>query len=247
MASTIAKMDTPRGGGSYCFRIHDITQCATDFIRLIKRIKEDGCPVLVVADRFSAINSKEFKLYLGGENIEILFTPVDHPQSNGMVERVNQTLIGKLRCMMCEYPDKAWTTVALHAIEAYNATIHTVTKFPPEYIMFGRDSNQSYANHTLDQNRRIAKTNSDRNHEQNKLNYDRRIQRNNFDKGEWVLVCRKNRLNRHKLAPIFEGPYMIVDKLSERSFKVDFGGKVEVVHVSKIKKSENSNTTQQDE
>ena len=72
------------------------TQRASDFIRLIKKIKEDGCPGLVVADRFSAINSKEFKQYLRGENIEILFTPVDHPQSNGMVERVNQTLIKKI-------------------------------------------------------------------------------------------------------------------------------------------------------
>ena len=53
---------------------------------------------MFLSDQYPGINSKEFKSFLRKENIPIIFTAVNAPFSNGLNERLNQTLVNKIRC-----------------------------------------------------------------------------------------------------------------------------------------------------
>ena len=59
-----------------------------------------------------------------------------HPQTNGLVERLHQTImrmIGKL-----DDDKKAnWPGHLAEIVHAYNATCSTVTRYSPHYLMFG--------------------------------------------------------------------------------------------------------------
>lgn len=70
----------------------------------------------------------------------MVFTVVNAPFSNGLNERLNQTLVNKIRCKINEKKRKvAWTTIAHECINKYNDTEHSVTGFALRYLMFGTD------------------------------------------------------------------------------------------------------------
>lgn len=212
------------------------TQNSGDFIKLVKKIQKINEPKLIVADRYRAINSKEFKQFLYQSNIQILFTPIDHPESNGMVERVNQTLIRKLRSKIIDFPNKSWAICAEKVVDEYNDTIHSSTKFPPSYLLLGKDPYNYYKGEDITINRQKAIENSQNKHLINKRYFDRKHLNIKFELGEYIMVCLENSLNRRKLDPIFKGPFQIIDIPSEHMYTIDLGNKNEIVHVSKLKK-----------
>ena len=63
-----------------------------------------------------------------------------HPQTNGLVERMHQTLmrmIGKLG----EDKKADWPGHLAEIVHAYNATHSTMTRYSPHYLMFGQRPN----------------------------------------------------------------------------------------------------------
>ena len=64
-------------------------------------------------------------------------TTAYHPQSDGLVERLNRTLLHMLAATVHEYPgdwDKQLRVVCM----AYNTSVHQSTGFSPFFLMFGR-------------------------------------------------------------------------------------------------------------
>ncbi|UYV63867.1 K02A2.6-like [Cordylochernes scorpioides] len=61
----------------------------------------------------------------------------NNPQANGLCERLTATLTGKLRLLHLENPKIAWTKLVKRITSIYNNTPHSVTGFPPIYLMFG--------------------------------------------------------------------------------------------------------------
>ncbi len=84
----------------FAFILTSSTQSTKDFIKLISKIKtDDNAEIeILLADQYPAITSDEFQNYLEKENINLILTAVDSPFSNGLNERLNQTLINRLRC-----------------------------------------------------------------------------------------------------------------------------------------------------
>lgn len=118
------------------------TQSSSDFIKLIINVSQDYNIDILLTDQYPDINSKELKQFLERENIRMVFTAVDAPFSNGLNERLNQTLVNKIRCKINEkYKKTAWTTIAQKCVEKYNKTEHTVTKFAPKYLLEGENLN----------------------------------------------------------------------------------------------------------
>lgn len=82
----------------YAFISTSKVQCARDFIKLIDLVANEHQIKIILADQYSGINSKEVKDYMKKRNITLIFTAVDCPESNGLNERLNQTLINRIRC-----------------------------------------------------------------------------------------------------------------------------------------------------
>jgi hypothetical protein len=124
----------------YAFILTSKTQNSSDFIKLVRRASEGNKIGMILSDQYPGINSKDFKKFLNEENIPIVFTAVNAPFSNGLNERLNQTLVNKIRCKVNETKVKlAWTTIAQECTRRYNETEHTVTGFSPKYLLEGKN------------------------------------------------------------------------------------------------------------
>jgi len=221
------------------------TQNATDFIKLINGIAETEKVDMILSDQYPGINSKEFKGFLNDKHIPIIFTAVDSPFSNGLNERLNQTLVNKIRCKINENKRKvAWTTVAHECVHKYNETKHSVTGFAPSYLMNGTDASmlpkelkKKITEQDWIRDKEIALKNSIKSHEYNKKIYDKNRKNLNFNVGDTVFVENGNRLNRKKLDELKIGPYVIIGKISNSIFKVNTGHKKpesNLFHISKL-------------
>ena len=90
----------------YAFVLTSKTQNANDFIKLLKKVLETDEIGIILTDQYPGLNSKEFKEFLDKHNVKLIFTAVNTPFSNGLNERLIQTLVNKIRCKMNEKGEK---------------------------------------------------------------------------------------------------------------------------------------------
>lgn len=229
----------------YAYILTSKTQSANDFIKLVQKVTNDYKIDLILSDQYPGINSKDFKQYLETEEIPIVFTAVNAPFSNGLNERLNQTLVNKIRCKINEKKDKiAWTTIAHECTEKYNETEHSVTGFSPKYLLEGKNVDilpeelkQNITQNHLLRDRKIALENSVKSHNYNKQRFDKNRKYYELKVGDSVYVENGNRLNRKKLDELKIGPFQIVEKISNSIYKVNTGHKKSesnLFHITKL-------------
>lgn len=185
------------------------TQTAKDFIKLVKNGAETNYIGTILTNQYPGINSREFKEFLEGKNIPIIFTAVNAPFSNGLNEILNQTIVNKTRCKINEKKGKkAWTSIAQECVKQYNETEHTVTGFAPAYLLEG--TNVTILPNELKKKKKTEKKdwiqdrikaleNTKKSHKYNKGIYDENRKHVEFKVGDTVLVENGNKLNRRKL------------------------------------------------
>ncbi|KAK2578587.1 hypothetical protein KPH14_000921 [Odynerus spinipes] len=122
----------------YAFILTSKNQTSEDFIKLLKKIQDKHQIKTLLTDQYSGINSNSFKNYLKNQNINLIFTAVNCPFSNGLNERLNQTLVNRIRCKINETKSRAWSKIAEECTDQYNRTEHSGTGFSPEYLLFGK-------------------------------------------------------------------------------------------------------------
>jgi len=181
---------------------------------------------------------------LADNNVKLYFTAVDCPFSNGLNERLNQTLTNRLRCKINENESnkkRPWPKLFEECVQEYNDTVHSATKYSPNYLMNGITPpllrNLKLDIFDLDKDRKIAFQNSLYNHSLNKRRVDRNKTKPNFKIGQLVYVLHGNSLNRNKLDEIRTGPYKILKRLSNVIYEVDAGFQKQesnIFHVSKM-------------
>ena len=175
------------------------------------------------------------------------YTAVNSPFSNGLNERLNQTLVNRIICKINENKNKqklTWTTIAHECTEKYNETEHTVTGFAPAYLLEGKDITalpeelkQHKASNSLQQDPKIALKNSMKSHEYNKKQFDKNRKDHEFKVGDEVFIENGNRLNRRKLDELKIGPFEIVEKLSDSIYRINTGHKKsqsQFYHITKL-------------
>lgn len=229
----------------FAFILTSKTQNANDFIRLVENTKQIENINMLLTDQYPGINSKDFKGFLEEKQIPIIFTAVNAPFSNGLNERLNQTLVNKIRCKMNEEgKKKTWTTVARECVDTYNNTIHTITGYTPNYLLYGTDNiiiptelRQEKQHKNWIEDRKKALENTKRSHNYNKTLFDKHRKNWEFKSGDLVYVENGNKLNRKKLDEIRIGPYRIIQKISESIYKIDTGHKKNesnLFHITKL-------------
>lgn len=226
----------------YAYILTSKTQKSEDFIKLIELVHSKNKIGTLLTDQYGGLSSEEFENYLERNNIDHVFTAVDSPFSNGLNERLNQTLVNRIRCRVNERREKrAWSAIARQCVEEYNKTFHSVTKFPPQYLLNGTVTPimpiELQEKQNLSQDRIIAYENSVKNHAKNKARYDKNRKAETFKVGDYVYIENGNRLNREKLDEVRVGPFPIVNKLSDTVYQVrcrSSGREKRLYHISKM-------------
>lgn len=212
----------------YAYILTSAGQSASDFIKLIKKINNENQINLLLTDQYGGMCSNEFEEFLQEENIEHIITAVDSPESNGLNERLNQTLVNRIRCRTNENSEnkkKAWTIVAQRCVNEYNDSYHTVTGFSPSYLLYGKIPDtvpiEIREQNDFEKDRKTAFINSLRDHDRNKkrLNIENKII-HEFRIGDLVFVENGNKLNREKLDEIRIGPLEIINIRSNSVFEI---------------------------
>ena len=175
---------------------------------------------------------------------------MDHPSSHGIVERLNQTVVNRIRCKVNRNGEKSsWTRAAHESIKDYNRTLHSATGFTPEYLAFGKKKKISPLSHdsSYDQDLETAFSNSQKSHMRNKKRLDKGKKDVTFNEGEMVLIDNGSKLNREKMDPVRIGPFKIHKKISNSLYEILVGrkskGDTRTYHVSKIFKKKNAVTS----
>lgn len=205
----------------YAWGVCSKGQSAIDFINLIKTIQKFETPKLILADKYTGIRSK-------------------CAQSNGMIERLNQTLMTRMRCKINQANNKAcWPKLFESVLGEYINYPHTSTEFPPNYLLFGLQPFipplplDNYP--PLEVARKLSLENTKMAHERNKKTYDKQHVPYTFHEGDLVMVERGSKINRRKLDNLRNGLYKILEKKSGVIYLIDLGNnKRDLFHISKL-------------
>jgi transposase InsO family protein len=226
----------------YAYGFPSKTQNAKELIKIIKSMNEQNKIKNLLTDQYPAFTSSKFTKFLADYNINHIITAIDNPESNGLNERLNQTIINRLRCKInTQNKTKAWSTLALETINEYNNSTHSVTGFPPSFLMGGTTfplaPTKFLTTISIENARALAYKNSAKNHELNKKRVDQNRKVCNLEVGDLVYVENGNKLNRNKLDEVRIGPYPIIQKISNSIVIVQCGPRklnTRQFHISKL-------------
>ncbi|UYV82604.1 hypothetical protein LAZ67_22000095 [Cordylochernes scorpioides] len=219
-----------------------------------------GAPQYLISDRGSQFTSNLMKEVMKTCKIKHCFTTSYHPQTNGLTERLNRTLINMLS-MYVNTDQKNWDEILPFITHAYNTTIQETTGYSPFFLMFGReptsllddrnisvdidkDDYDEYIKHHLDKinrTRKLVINNTIKTQERMKKNYDKKHMERSYEPGELVAVWTPIRKigKCEKLLRKYFGPYRILKKLSNVNYLIEPkdnpGQDPLIVHVSRIK------------
>ena len=203
-----------------------------------------------MTDHGSQLDSKKLSKWMQAKRIEHLFSAVYHHQTNGVVERFNRTLEGRLRT--AQNGINQWDEVIEKSLFAYRTTQHSVTKRSPFEIIYGAnprleidaklelDAPKLVENHQtiLQEARDTIQTTANKKKEQYDCKERTKWRDLNNRLVYWKVPPRKD----GKLADRFKGPFLAKQTDSRWNFKiVDKDGNHKIVHVNHLKECTDTN------
>ncbi|UYV60193.1 hypothetical protein LAZ67_1000357 [Cordylochernes scorpioides] len=214
------------------------------YIQTLKKVLQQGSPKRLLSDRAPAFTSEKFRKFLLSRGIQPLLTTSNNPQANGLIERLNATITGKLRLLYLENPKTSRTKLIKQVVQIYNQSPHTVTGFPPIFLMFNSIPPE-LKNHynpfpDVQKARQLASSRTQLKHERDKQRYDKGHQAPHFEIGDLVLVKNYKHPDTGKLAPYFTGPFTIIEIISPNVVRINrpnrpLNKEDDTVHVNKLK------------
>lgn len=183
-----------------------------------------------------------FAKYCDSNGIKQIFTTTYHPQTNGMVERINKTIKEKLSIAILEKSNLKWSSSLKPIINQYNSTIHDTTGYTPKFLLFGIQDGHTSITGTfgLDTARKDASNRTRIRQEQNKVQYDKYHKTLSFIPNEKVLVILPhNHPSRNKLSPRSLGTFVVIAQTSPVNYLIgnDMNDSKPIhVHVSRLVK-----------
>ncbi|KRY40494.1 hypothetical protein T01_5451 [Trichinella spiralis] len=178
-----------------------------------------------------------------------------HPQSDGLVERMNRTLLDMLAKASIDHPED-WDVYLDRALLAYRTSVHCTAVATPSRVLFGRElrlpvdlmygvptdaqvrSAGEYVQHLrrdLERVYEVVRKKAGQEQRRQKAWKDRKAYGSVYDPGDQMW---KHLPTKTKLGAYSDGPYQVQRKLDWKTYRVEkMGGGREglVVHFDRLK------------
>ena len=236
----------------------DAEHVAEELVVLFSRV---GIPREILTDQGSNFVSQLLTEMYRLLHVHPIRTTPYHPQTDGLVERFNQTLKSMLRRTATE-EGKDWDRLIPYLLFAYREVPQSSTGFSPFELLYGRSvrgpldvlheswtareaSEESVVSHILSMREKmekmagIVKDNLRTAQARQKHWYDRNARMRELMPGEQVLILLPTTTN--KLQAQWQGPYQVVKRVSKVDYLVnlhDRRKKNRVYHVNMLRKFE---------
>ncbi|GKV15261.1 hypothetical protein SLEP1_g26057 [Rubroshorea leprosula] len=145
-----------------------------------------GIPNQIVADNGTQFNCSSFRDFCSSYGIKLQFTSVYHPESNGMVEFVNKCILEGIKLRLEQHKAK-WADELNNVLWAYRTTSRTTTGETPYHLAFGTEA-------VIPIEIGVPS-----------------FRVTHFDEGRNGQLLRENLDLLDKLAPNWEGPYIVAE------------------------------------
>jgi hypothetical protein len=198
-----------------------------------------GCPGRILTDRGTHFNNQLLKKLVKKFEITHLLSTPYHPQTNGLVERFNRTLIEALSRTASAHLDD-WDKFIAPVLFAYRTSTHSTTRMSPFFLVYGREAKlptdstemeeeTHLVEHVTKQINQLPKIRYDVQQEiiieqqKQKDRHDRNLKHQlKFNIGDKVLYYRARLDNQRseKLSPKWTGPYYIHDIIGNGAYKL---------------------------
>ncbi|UYV69327.1 K02A2.6-like, partial [Cordylochernes scorpioides] len=161
-----------------------VIQCLDKINKTVPQIK------CILTENGKNFTSKEFNKFLNEHQVQHTYSTPYHPQSNGLCEKMNDTILTKLRTNLQENPRLKWSSLLAKIVKDYNSTPHDVTGFSPNFLLFGDWAIPEFSespHFTIENARKKAIENSAKHREKWKARHDAKHPQSSFKVGDLVL------------------------------------------------------------
>ena len=213
----------------------------TEIIRLFAVY---GIPDILHSDQGTNFESTIFQQTLEAFGINKRRTTAYHPQCDGMVERVNRSLLQLLRAYVEK--DYEWERYLPLVLYAYRTAVHTSTGVSPFVLMFGREprsndlsphiafdtnSYQGYLQAKLAELRDFVDANMVQAGAAQKTSFDSHAKLRFFKEGDtvWLSVPKSS-----KLGSKWEGKWIIKSVKNDINMEITDGTRTRIVHINRL-------------
>ncbi|KAG8498980.1 hypothetical protein CXB51_005372 [Gossypium anomalum] len=234
-----------------CTKTDDAVHVANLFFKDIVRLH--GIPRTIVSDRDTKFLSHFWRSLWGKLGTKLLFSTTCHPKTDGQTEVVNRVLSTLLRAIV-QKNLKTWEDCLPYIEFAYNRSVHSATKFSPFEIIYGFNpltpldllplptdqfvhaDAKKKADFVKDLHSKM-RANIEARTESYVRNANKGRKRVVFEPREWVWIhMHKERFltqRKSKLLPRGDGPFQVLERINENSYKIDLPGDYNVTSSSK--------------
>ena len=236
-------------------RTIDAEHIAEQLIGVFARV---GVPQEILTDQGSNFTSQLLAELYRLLHVQSIRTSPYHPQTDGLVERFNQTLKSLLRKSV-DKEGKDWDKMIPYLLFAYREVPQSSTGFSPFELLYGREvrgpldilreawetntrRDESVVSYVLSMREKlkdmseIVQGNITKEQGKQKQWYDRGARLREFKIGDPVLVMLPTSSN--KLLAQWQGPYQVVERMGKVTYLVDMHDRRKrrrVFHVNMLK------------
>lgn len=222
-------------------------------------ILRHGAPRVVISDRGRQFVADVVEELLRLCTSQFRHATPYHPQTNGLVERTNRTLLTMIS-MYVSSDHRNWDDILPFITYAYNTAQHETTGYSPFYLVYARSPrtpldtilpfslhNDASVARTLclaEESRQLARLRTLSSQGRSKDRYDARHRRVAYCKGDLVLLwtpLRKRGLCT-KFLSRYTGPFVVLDRVSDVTYVISRlttngrrSSKTQLVHVARLK------------
>ena len=221
-------------------------------------VRLHGVPSVIYSDRGSQFTSQFWRTLWGLTGTQLKFSTAYHPQTQGVVERMNAVIGQLLRCTIHGEKTGNWDSLLPTIEMTINALPNSSTGYSPFYLNYGYhpvlpvellkgdeevqvEAVDNFVRRVQNEWKR-AKENLLKSVQTQQMYYNQKHRAVEYQVGDLILLSTKNLKFKNvpaKLQKRFVGPFEITEKIGSQAYRVklpDTWTMHDVFHVSLLKK-----------